>query len=177
MRPLTILSVLAGVAAGCGSQQHAALPSCPPTWRADWVGDSTAALCIPPGFERFDATSWHRGQPADDFFSVEFLQWPDDSASLHAWPPHLGSGPDCLGDCSRVDSLGVHVDSIAGMGARTEVGLVSGGLPGWQRMPMFRTGWILSADRRGFAQGWARGPLTIDTLRQAVRTLQLAGGT
>ncbi len=167
-----------GTAGACGHRPPvASRPDCAADWTPAWEGDSTLALCVPPGFQRLKDYAWGRQAPggwARDFVSVELLQWPEDSASLHSWPPHLASPPTCRADCGTVDSLSVHADQVAGSEARTEVGLVSGGMPGFRRQPMFRMGWVVGAGRRGFAQGWAENAATLDTMRMAVRTLTIA---
>jgi hypothetical protein len=170
---LFLLSLLTACAR---SPQVASAPTCPPSWHAEWTGDSAIALCLPATFKRRAADAWSRPDSgvAADLLSVVLLRWPEDSASLHGWPPHLASPPACLADCATVDSLSVHSDQVADMEARTEVGLVSGGMPGFRRQPMLRVGWEQSARRRGVAQGWAANAATLDTLRLAVRTLRIA---
>jgi hypothetical protein len=101
------------------------------------------------------------------------IRWPDDSAALGHWPPRLGSDPECQADCITVDSSAIHTDRWSGMEAHTETGRISGGLAGLQRRPVFVSGWVIASDRRGFAQGWATLPTTLDTLRQTLRTVRV----
>ena len=112
--------------------------SCPASWRREWTADSSIALCVEPAFVRKDVHTWQRpegkeGAAPRDLFSVELVTWPDDSASLQHWPPQLASGPDCRADCITADSATSHTDRLAGLEARTEVGLISGGVAGLQR--------------------------------------------
>jgi hypothetical protein len=174
---LSLLAVV-GLAANCHSApRFATRPGCPPAWIAAWSADSTVALCLPSTFARRGAHSWSRPgppAPAGEFLSVKLLRWPEDSSSLHSWPPQLASPPSCQADCGTADSVSVYRDSVAGFDARTEVGLVSGGQPGFRRAPMIISGWVLSPDRRGFAQGWASAAAILDTLRLAMRTVRVA---
>jgi len=151
---------------------------CPVGWQRAWTADSSLSLCAAPAFVQSEAHSWHRLDPAQgpdpqDFFSVEVIRWPDDSASLRHWPPRLGSDPECRADCITVESSVARTDRWGGMEAHTETGRISGGLAGLQRRPVFVSGWVIASDRRGFAQGWATLPVTLDTLRQMLRTVRV----
>lgn len=166
------------VAACAGSDSPPALGDCPAGWQRAWTADSTVSLCAAPAFVQSEAHSWQRLDPAQgpdprDFFSVEVIRWPDDSASLRHWPPRLGSDPGCRADCISVDSSATLTDRWNGAEAHTETGRISGGLAGLQRRPVFVSGWIIASDRRGFAQGWATLPITLDTLRQMLRTVRV----
>ena len=175
----TLAVVAACCAVSCArtdSSENAA--DCPERWQREWTADSALALCVVPGFVQSEAHSWQRLDPAlgpdpQDFFSVEVVRWPDDSASLRHWPPRLGSDPECRADCITVDSSAAHSDRWAGVEAHTETGRISGGLAGLVRRPVFVSGWVIAGDRRGFAQGWATLPLTLDTLRQMLRTVRV----
>ena len=160
--------------------------TCAPQWIAAWTPDSTVRLCLPPGFIAKGANSWSRSAsphgvsrsivlnaPAPDFLSVELLRWPADSFKVPPWPPRLGASADCRADCSTVDSLVVHNDTIAGHAARTETGLVSGGFAGLVRQPSLVSGWAVSGARRISVQGWSVWPATLDTLRMAIATVQV----
>ena len=114
-----------------------------------------------------------RGAPPIDFFSVEVIAWPADSASVGRWPPTLAPEPGCQFDCITVDSATKHADAWDGMTAHTQVGLASGGVAGLRRRPVMVSGWVIANDRRGFAQGWAAKAVTLDTLRQALRTVKV----
>lgn len=172
------LAAGAGLAACSRGDRATALAECPSGWRAEWTADSSLSLCVEPGFARADVHSWQRLDPTAgaeprDFFSVEIVAWPEDSASLRTWPPRLGSAVGCKADCITADSSAVQTDTWAGAEAHTETGLISGGLADLRRRPVFVSGWIVSAKRRGFAQGWAALPVTLDTLRQMLRTVRV----
>ncbi|HEV8198166.1 MAG TPA: hypothetical protein VGP87_16100 [Gemmatimonadales bacterium] len=166
---------------GCGRAEQAASapPACPADWPRSATADSTLTLCLAPGFTRLDAHTWQRSSPSTgedlaDFFSVELLDWPADSASVRGWPPQMASSDSCQADCITVDSADVHQDQWSGFDAHTETGLASGGLAGLSRRPVMASAWIISATRRGFAQGWSALPATLDTLRQMLRTVHVS---
>ena len=177
MRLAGVLAAL--VVMACSREQGSAdVAECPAGWQQSWTADSTLSLCAAPGFIQSEAHSWQRLDPAQgpdpqDFFSVEVISWPADSAVLRHWPPRLGSDPDCRADCITVDSFAAHAERARGMEAATETGRISGGLAGLQRRPAFVSGWIIASDRRGFAQGWATLPITLDTLRQMLRSVRV----
>ncbi|HEU5218553.1 MAG TPA: hypothetical protein VFU23_07830 [Gemmatimonadales bacterium] len=164
---------------GCArGEPAAAVLACPAGWASGATADSSITLCLAPGFVRLDAHTWQRSSPSTgedlaDFFSVELLDWPGDSASVRGWPPRLSSSETCQADCITVDSSIVHQDRWSGFDAHTEIGRASGGLAGLVRRPVMASGWIISRTRRGFAQGWSAAPATLDTLRQMLRTVQL----
>jgi len=173
LRSSAVLLVLVACSRG---HPIAAAPECPSSWRAAWSADSAIALCVPADFVRAGSSAWGRpgvGTGFLDFLSVELLSWPGDSASLSQWPPHVASPTNCLADCATADSLTVHIDTIAGEEVRTEVGLASGGMPGFRRKPVLEAGWIINGSVRGFAQGWTRQAPALDTLRTILRTVRL----
>jgi len=106
---------------------------------------------------------------------VKLLSWPKDSA-FGSWPPHLASGASCFADCATADSVVIHRDTVAGVEVAAEVGLVTGGFPGFRRRPFLVTGWTVSNASRGFAQGWAMNPKTLDTLRAMLKSVRLGNG-
>jgi hypothetical protein len=151
-----------------------ALPICPTPSYRDWNGDSTLAICVPPGFARIDHDSWARPRvqsAAKDLFSVELLDWPDDSAMMREWPIHLDPSLGCLADCFSYDSMAIHTDTAAGVTVHTETALLSGGFAGVRREPHLVMSWELAGGRRGIALARTAIPATLDTLRAAVRSL------
>lgn len=176
--PLLAFLAVAPVGGCARSDSPGELAECPAGWQRAWTADSTLSLCAAPAFVQSEAHSWQRLDPTQgpdpqDFFSVEVIRWPDDSASLRHWPPRLGSDAECRADCITLDSSATHTDRWSGVEAHTETGRISGGLAGLQRRPVFVSGWVIASDRRGFAQGWATLPMTLDTLRQMLRTVRV----
>jgi hypothetical protein len=177
------LAALAGVTLatgflGCARSERTASAACPDSWAQRWTADSSIALCTPPGFVPLDDHTWQRPSPTTgedlaDFFSVELLRWPDDSAAVRGWPPRLASLPSCRADCITVDSSFTYRDRWGDFDAHTDVGLASGGVADLKRRPVMASGWIVSNDRRGFAQGWTAMAATLDTLRQMLRTVRI----
>jgi hypothetical protein len=176
-----VLALMAGMVAGGAAAQDGRSPvanDCPARWRRHASSDSSVTICLPAGFVRREAHTWMRpsrvrGAPPADFFSVEVIAWPADSASVGRWPPSLAPEPGCQFDCITVDSTMQHRDAWDGVTAHTEIGLASGGVAGLRRRPVMVSSWIVSSDRRGFAQGWAAKAVTLDTLRQALRTVKV----
>ena len=165
-----------GMLAGCQPPPRiAAAPSCDLAWPAAWSADSTMALCLPPGFSPHGENAWGRPSAAGglpvDFLTVARLP---SAAAVTDIAFGLASDSTCVADCMAVDSLRAHLDTVAGNVTRTETGLVTGGFAGLRRKPTVQISWAVSPDEHGFAQGWAANPATLDTLRQAVRTLRLA---
>ena len=152
-------------------------PGCGRFGHREWNADSTFALCAPDGFVRIDENTWARlrpGSPGPEVLTVHLIRWPEDSAQLRSWPLRLTPTIACRADCVTVDSVTVHTDTIAGVPAHTETGLLSGGLTGLRREPHLVTTWQISSTRRGVAQGQAAAAATLDTLREAVSSLQPA---
>jgi hypothetical protein len=176
---IVALAVLAApaVLAGCtGRPRVADAPACQPSWRAEWNGDSTLALCLPMGFTRRDGNTWTRPRPGSaalDFLTVEVVRWPEDSVELRTWPPQLAAPGACYADCGRADSVTLHSDRVTGVSAHTETALLSGGATGLRRAPFLVMGWTMSERHRGFAQGSAAQAATLDSLREAVRSLRV----
>ncbi|MEO8448366.1 MAG: hypothetical protein ABI647_01175 [Gemmatimonadota bacterium] len=134
------------------------------------------SLCLPPGFVGHDAHSWRRpakvtGRGPSDFLSIEMLAWPDDSISVRFWPPRLAAGIGCEADCATVDGFSAQIDRWSGFAARTETGLGTARSAGFRLRPVMVSGWIISSDRRGLAQGWAASPAALDTLRLMLRSV------
>ncbi len=181
MRTRSLVGIIVPlVLLGCTrSEQAVSAPACPASWIRSATADSSITLCLAPGFARLDEHTWQRSSPATgedlaDFFSVELLEWPADSASVRGWPPRLSSSDTCQADCITVDSTATYQDRWSGFDAHTETGRASGGIAGLSRRPVMASGWIISGSRRGFAQGWSAQPATLDTLRQMLRTVHLA---
>lgn len=176
---LPLLTVIVSVGAmACGPRPAAAgRPICGGTSHREWNEDSSFALCVPDGFRRADRNSWvrvRRGSASLELLTVELIHWPEDSAQLRSWPLRLAAGADCRADCIEVDSVAVYVDMVAAFVAHTETGLLSGGFAGLRREPHLVMTWTMSAERRGFAQARTASPATLDTVREAVRSLWLA---
>jgi hypothetical protein len=178
-RMVALAGVMLGSALlGCARPERTAAAACPESWVRRWTADSSIVLCAPPGFLPLDDHTWQRPSPTTgedlaDFFSVELLLWPDDSAAVRGWPPRLASLPTCRADCITVDSSFTYRDKWGDFDANTEVGLASGGVADLQRRPVMTSGWIISGNRRGFAQGWTALPATLDTLRLMLRTVRI----
>jgi hypothetical protein len=175
---LLVAGGMAAADAGAQAGSPSAGNECPARWRRQAAADSTVTLCLPAGFVRREEHTWVRasrvkGASPIDFFSVEVIAWPADSASVGPWPPTLAPEAGCQFDCIAVDSATRHADAWDGVTAQTETGLASGGVAGLRRRPVMVSGWVIGNDRRGFAQGWAAKAVTLDTLRQALRTVKV----
>ena len=111
-----------------------------------------------------------------DRLIVSRINWPEDWHSQDPWPLHLASGSNCLADCASADSLVVHADTVAGVPAYVETGLVTGGEPGFRRDPVLVASWSPSEHIRVIVYGFAARPATLDTLRSMARSVSVAGG-
>jgi hypothetical protein len=155
--------------------RQVATTRCPIGREAPQAAPSQYTLCLPTDFGAFDAGAWsrsRRGSRGAETFSIVLLQ---DSSAIHRydpWPPVLGNDKRCLADCVTVESLIVHIDTVFGVEARTETGLVSGGFVGYSRAPSLVSGWRNADGSGGVADAVVDNPLTLDTLRMALRTLR-----
>jgi len=175
------LALAVGLAAsGCArsARQASSAPSCPAGWTAQASSDSLIGLCMPAGFDPGRTSIggsyvWKRpaSNPGDsDWVAVALVA---DSTRYAAWPPALESPGDCRADCYTVDSAMVHSDTMSRTPARLETGLVSGGNEAARRAPRLVGGWITPRRTRILVVGAAGLGATLDTLRTALRTLQV----
>jgi len=175
---LVVLCGLSSWACKAPARRAPLAASCAPTWTRQVSPDSLVDLCTPPGFNRGSTALdgsyvWKRPAqtPGDsDWVAVAIVA---DSANHQSWPPPLASPPDCSTDCYTVDSTVVHTDTIGVTAARLETGLVSGGNEEARRAPRLVGGWITHQRTRILLVGAAQLATTLDTLRTALRTLQV----
>ena len=127
---------------------------------------------MPLGFRAETPNRWRRAVPdplRGDWFVVYTLTWPADSQPGTEWPPRLASGAGCLADCARADSAIAFADSVDRGVARGELGLMSGGMPGFQRQPTLEWGWQGSGSQRFLLMAFTTTPATLDSLRNGLR--------
>jgi hypothetical protein len=172
---LIVLLLVGGTGCNRTTARRAVTPVCPAAWHAEWSGDSAIALCVPAGFARAASSKnlWERGDidsPDRAWLrvSVDTLRTPDDH-----WPPHLASPASCVADCTTADSVVEHADPLGGDTVRTETGLVSGVSPGLRRQPLLGGGGSFAWGGGVGVTGTATRGVTLDTLRAALRTVQL----
>ena len=170
--PLCCLLVLTA----CAGTPHPAAEQCPAGWLRHSSADAAVSLCLPGDFVQAGDDAWVRPAPArqlptTDFFSLKLLRLPGDSAAAEPWPPRLVAESGCTADCFSADSVVVHQDTLPGAEATTSIGLISGGIAGFNRRPTLVSGWIASDHMRVLAQGWSHTAATLDTLRQALRSV------
>jgi len=175
MTTMRLMSGLLALAA-CSSGPPPTTADCPAGWSRHSTGDAALSLCLPGDFVQAGDDAWVRPAPAQqlpttDFFSVKLLRMPDDSAAMQPWPPRLVAESGCTADCFSADSVVVHQDTLPGAEATTSIGLISGGIAGFNRRATLVSGWIASDRMRVLAQGWSHSAATLDTLRQALRTV------
>lgn len=178
--PATVLAIglLAALACDRSTSSVASGPICERGLVASWSPDSAVALCLPPGFgpathARGGHARWERGNvdsPDRAWLSIDVGSADADG---ERWPPHLASRADCSADCASTDSVVQYRDAVATGVAAVEVGLVSGGYPGFRRQPLMVAGWKTPAGRRVWVNGLAATAPVLDTLRAALRSVQL----
>jgi hypothetical protein len=162
-----------------GHREEAALrrrtAACPTSSQRAWTPDSTVSLCVPAGFTARGPRRFARAR--GDSLPEHWIAVSIDSASDHSadepWPVTLASGPQCSADCTTVDALRVSTDTIAGAPAHTEVGLVSGGISGEVRLPAYVASAELRPGLRLIVHAYSPDTLLLDSLRAAVRTIEL----
>jgi hypothetical protein len=178
-RAMLIVLGIVSVGTSCRSRAPtvATRPRCERGEVASWSTDSAIAVCLPPGFHPVVGESGHVRWERGDIRSRDraWLSIDVDSSndSSNPWPPALGNPSGCLADCGSADSVTRYRDTVATGVAVVEVGLVSGGFAGLRRQPMMVAGWELPRGRRVWVNGYAAESPTLDTLRRAVRSVQL----
>ena len=156
------------------AERHTAL-NCQGSSVARWLPDSTVAICLPP---RFVARSPRRFSRArgdtvpEHWIAVSLVQ---DSAVPEGerWPLTLSSGNQCVADCTTAERVITSHDTVAGVPAYIERGLVSGGISGVRDIPAL----VASLDGRpawtAVVQARTPDPLLRDSLFSALRTLRI----
>jgi len=178
---LAIVGVIAG-AFGCNrsSELLSPLVCAPPLAAVDFTTDSTAALCLLPGFtKRGDSGGlWARGAVADADYAWVRVAVLDPATGTELWgtrpsPPSFRrpDPPDVI-HALRVDSVVVHRETIEDRLVEIETALVSGGFDGARRQPALQAIWWT---QRAWVvvQARAASPTTIDSLRAMARTVHV----
>lgn len=147
---------------------------CPGTLRPVWIADSTLTICIVTTFRTQDLRHWRRRRDGMqwDVFTLNTGISPNQAVLTGGWPPKLASGPTCATECATAESVVIRQDTVAGFLAYTEIGLVSGGMPGGQRVPMFVSSWTMTPASRATAYGWSEERATLDTLLLMLQSAQ-----
>jgi hypothetical protein len=137
--------------------------------------DRTATLCLPIGFTPRGPQSFgrSRGDTLPEQWIALYVNRVTTPLAREQWPVRLASGPTCLADCTTVDSLRSIRDTLVGVVAIGEVGLVSGGFSGEHRTPSL----VLNADVGGgvhvVVYAHCSTLAIIDSLRALARTVRL----
>jgi len=122
---------------------------------------------------------WARKAPEGwhiEHLRIVLLALPQDSGVWPSWPPHFDSTtPNCSADCVWADSIVAQDARVDGAKAHIETALLSGGVAGWSRDAQFVAGWAKSSRVRVAASGWARDPVTRDTLVMIIKSARVAG--
>jgi hypothetical protein len=173
------LLVVCAATSGCRSSRAiAAEPSCVRETAPAWSPDSSFAICLPASFvsasgsEKDRHILWARGDvqsPSRAWLSISVDAEPKPDG---AWPPHLVTTASCLADCTTADSVMEHRDTLSTGVVTVETGLVTGGYLGFRRQPVLVAGWVLPSGARVWATGFVTRAAALDTLREALRTLQ-----
>ena len=169
--PLALAIVACNKAPG---ERHAAL-SCQGSTVASWLPDSTVAVCLPARFvarspRRFARS---RGDTVPQHWISVSLKQDSVVPEGKRWPLTLSSGNQCIADCTTAESVITSHDTVAGVRAYIERGLISGGISGERRIPAL----IASLDGRpawtAVVQARTPDPFLRDSLFDALRTLRI----
>src|SRR5262245_30651371 len=124
-RPLSIrLLLLALLVSACAEPRRMlGAPDCSSGWEAHFNGDSSVALCTPPGFRLAPASfagepsfRWarpHPRTPVGEWLSIR-VERREAYDSLDPWPLALASPGPCRADCGTADSVETHRDTVDG---------------------------------------------------------------
>jgi len=175
---VTAAAVLMALACARAPAQRRAALICHAPSTVSWLPDSSAALCLPAGFvarapRRFARP---RGDTLPEHWIAISVQRSPALRKGERWPLTLASGAGCLADCTTAEAIIASHDTVAGVPAYIERGLVSGGISGERRLPAL----IASLDGRpawtAVVQTYTPDPLLRDSLAAALRTLHIYPG-
>jgi hypothetical protein len=175
LRSLSASLAVAFIACNKAPAERHPVLNCQGSSVARWLPDSTVAICLPPRFvarsprrfsrARGDTVPYH-------WISVSLVQ---DSAVPEGerWPLTLSSGNQCIADCTTAKRVIASHDTVAGVPAYIERGLVSGGISGERDIPAL----VASLDGRpawtAVVQARTPDPLLRDSLFTALRTMRI----
>jgi hypothetical protein len=140
MRPVATIAFVAALStatAACAAPEQLAALTCPAPSESHWLPDSSAGLCLPAGFEPRGRRGFARARGdtlPEHWLAISVHQQPALEPG-EQWPLTLASSADCIADCATVEQLAVRRDSLAGVPAYIETGLVSGGFSGEEQAP------------------------------------------
>jgi hypothetical protein len=166
------LLVMGCVVVACTTDGGPAGAACPLAWQRRLIADSTATICVLPGFLARNSRRYARPR-GDTLPETWFSVSAGATANWHdSWPIRLASGADCLADCATAEAVRPIVETIAGRGTVGERGLVSGGFSGLRRQPMLIMNVELRPQLRAVVYGVAHDSTTLDTLLMVARTVR-----
>jgi hypothetical protein len=180
MVALLIASVVAcgsDATAGAGVQA-VSRAECPVGTRRVSTEEGVVTLCLPSTFSSRGPRGFarRRGDSLPEHWIAFSVDSTADWSADDPWPLRLASGPGCLADCASVDSVRSIQDTVAGVPAVGEVGLVSGGISGESATPSL----VLSADLAGgqrlVINARSSSLFVIDTLLAYAKTVQVVSG-
>jgi hypothetical protein len=175
LRHLSAPLALAFIACNKAPAERYTALNCQGSSVASWLPDSTVAVCLPPGFVTRSPRRFARPRGdtvPEHWIAVSLVQ---DSAvpEVERWPLTLSSGNQCFADCTTAERVITSHDTVAGVPAYIERGLVSGGISGERDIPAL----VASLDARpawtAVVQARTPDSLLRDSLFSALRTLRI----
>lgn len=172
--PFTAIA-LSGTALACTTSDPKPALTCPAPTEAQWLPDSSAGLCLPPGFEPHGPWRFARSRGdtlPEHWISVRVRPHPALDPG-EQWPLRLASPGYPCPDCTTAEDVMVRRDSIAGVAAYLELGRVSGGISGERQAPAL----VTSLDGRpawtAVVNGRSASVIVRDSLAAALATLRV----
>ena len=177
LRRRAMAMIVATIALGCAAHDAETVEplSCVAPSALRWLPDSSAALCLPPGFRSRGSWSFarRRGDTLPEHYVFIRVEPGVRDSANDRWPLKLSSGPRCLADCTTTESLVVVRDTLAGVPAYIEQGLVSGGIQGDQRVPALVANLDGQPEWTAIVQVRTPSAAVRDSLAAALRTLRV----
>jgi hypothetical protein len=178
LRLATLLAALAaGTACKPAGPSDATAGKCDGNWQRQWNRDSTVSLCLPVEYVSNTTdpyrAPWQRGSDDSPDRATLAIQLDTTPLAGRSFPPHLETPGPCEGKCPPPENLVRYSDTLPGRVIYLETGVLSGGHLLESTGPILTGGWLLPGRGRVWVGGRAKRVAALDTLRAAIRTVQI----